>query len=174
MQVSQLDLYTPTDVKLIRDKLLKEQQGKCKLSGISIIAEGRTAVLDHEHYHPEQFVRGVLEREINAYVGAVENAYKRHLSYWATIPLPELLKLIAIYLEASKHTPERVIRHPAWIRKLTTKFNKLNAQDQNAVLEKFIVTTGKNPAERKKLWNKVVKDKNFGYNLLSDYISQFI
>ena len=156
------DLYTATDVKKVREILLEEQGGKCAVLGIDIKAAGRTAVLDHAH-DEEQYVRGVLERELNAFVGAAENAYRRHLGYWLPTPLPDVLRAVAAYLERPDDTR---YRHNGWIRRLTTKFNKLPAAKQNLVLQSLCGKQGSNPAARKKLWSTVVKDRNLGYNTI--------
>lgn len=156
------DLYTATDLKKVRELLLEDQGGKCAILGIDIKAEGRTAVLDHAH-DEEQYVRGVLEREINAFVGATENAYRRHLGYWLPTPLPDVLRAVAAYLERPSDTR---YRHNGWIRKLRVKFNKLSSSKQNLVLQSLCGKQGSNPAARKKLWSAIVKDRNLGYNTI--------
>ena len=163
-------LYTPSDVKRVRDSLLKEQGGKCAILGD--IPEGRTVALDHNHFHQEQLVRAVLEREINAYCGIAENAYRRHLAYWVNEPIWVILRKVADYLEYHKDSPEKRYRHPAWRTKIRTAFNKLNAEHQNIVLESLLGKTGKNPAHRKKLFSEVTSDRKLCYTTIFQSIQQ--
>jgi hypothetical protein len=165
------DLYTPTDIKKVRDLLLKEQGNKCAILGI--VPKDRTFVLDHVH-NDEQLVRAVLEREINAYVGACENAYKRHLAYWLPTPLPDVLRAAAAYLERSEATPDTRWRHTGWIKKIQTKFNKLTAAQQNLVLQLLDRPNGKNPAERKKYFLAAVKSKAYGYDIIRNIINTVV
>lgn len=165
MQVK--DLYTPKDIKDTRDKLLKEQQGRCAILGE--VPDGRTFVLDHIH-DDEQLVRAVLEREINAFTGAAENAYKRHLSYWLPIPLPDVLRAVADYLERHKGIP---VRHNGWIKKAKTQFNKLNSREQQDVLVKLGYTKPtKNIIDRRKVFAKLVLDRTLGFDVIMQTLNQ--
>ncbi len=162
------DLYTPTEVKNIRESLLKEQDNKCLILGIDI-KPSRTAVLDHRH-DDEQLVRGVIEREVNAMCGAAEGAYKRHLKYWCDIPLPSILRCIADYLENT--ATENRYRHPKWQAKVKTKFNTLNSKQQDAVLIELGSSQGKNLKERKELFNKIVLDRSKGFEYITKMINK--
>ncbi len=163
-----IDLYTPADVAKVRAILLKEQGGKCLVLGE--IPKDRTFVLDHAH-DEEQLVRGVLERELNAVVGVIENAYKRHLRYWLPTPLPDVLRRIAGYLEASGGV-SKGYRHTGWIKKLQTKFNTLKSTQQDNVLVALGQHKGKNLVERKKLFLKAIKTKQFGYDIIRSIINE--
>lgn len=164
------DLFTPTDVAKVRAILLKEQEGKCAGLGI-IIPKDRTAVLDHDHFVDDQFVRGVLERECNAFLGQTENAHRRFLSYWLPTPLPDVLRSLADYLERCKHTPDTRWRHPSWRLKLKTKFNKLKTAQQDSVLDSLGCTKRcTNATARKKEFDKVLKNRLLGYNLIINTI----
>lgn len=161
-----VDLYTATDVAKVRELLLREQGGKCAILSIPIKGSNRTPVLDHKH-DDEQLVRAVLERETNAFVGVIENAYKRFLGYWLTLPLPEVLNRTAAYLERFEGTPDRRYRHPHWQKKLQTKFNALTSKQKDYVLSELgHLSKCKNDTERKKVFTKVLKIKDLGYNTI--------
>ena len=53
-----------------------------------------------------------------------------------------------------------------------TRFNKLNAQQQNNVLIALGSTKGANPKLRKELFGKVVLDRNLGYNVIVETIEK--
>lgn len=161
------DLYTVSDVKKIREKLLDEQDGKCAILGIQISPE-RRPVLDHSH-NDEQFVRGVLEREVNAFLGVTENAYKRFLGYWCSTTLPDVLRACASYLERPIDTR---YRHPDHLKKLKTKFNALTAKQMKQVLQHFNKPEGNNLVERKKIFNEIVLDKSQSYDIIRNVINQ--
>lgn len=155
------DLYTANDVKKIREKMLDEQDGKCAILGIQIRPE-RTPVLDHQH-DDEQFVRGVLEREANAFTGVLENAYRRFLGYWCSIPLPDVLRACASYLERPSDSR---YRHPDHLKKLKTKFNSLSAKQMKQVLEALGKSDGKNLVDRKKIFANIILDRSLGYECI--------
>lgn len=62
------------DIKPLREQFLQEQQGLCALCH-EHIAEGE-AVLDH--HHKSGYLRSVLHRGCNAYIGALENNMARN------------------------------------------------------------------------------------------------
>lgn len=165
-----VDLYTTTDLAKVREILLKEQDGQCAALGVQI-RPNRTPVLDHKH-DDEQLVRAVLEREGNAFVGVLETAYKRFLSYWLDLPLHEVLRRTADFLERSETAPETRWRHNGWMAKLKTKFNKLTAQQMDSVLLSLGSTKGKNLAERKKLFAKQVLRRDLGYTKILEAIQR--
>lgn len=161
-----IDLYTQKDINNVREILLAEQDNKCACLGINILPK-RTPVLDHKH-DDDQLVRSVLEREVNAMLGVVENAHKRFLGYWLPMELPEVLRRMADYVEASGDTSKETRwRHPGWLAKLYTKFCKLSASDQNLVLESLHYQTGSNSETRKKIFHAALRDKNLGYTRIS-------
>lgn len=162
------DLYTASDIKRVREFLLAEQNNKCAALGIPIKPD-RTPVLDHRH-DDEQLVRGVLEREVNAFTGVIENAHKRYLRYWLPTPLPDVLRSVASYLERSEGIPDRRFRHNHWIKKLQTKFNALSSKQQDKVLLQLGSSPGKNLVDRKAKFAKVVLDRSLGYDTISQVI----
>ena len=74
-----------SQIKEIRNKILKEQNYICPLCGKEIREED--AVLDHQHMRKSDkiglngngLVRGVLHRTCNAVEGKIENSIKRYL-----------------------------------------------------------------------------------------------
>lgn len=161
------DLYTAKDVKEACKLLLVEQNGKCACLGINILPD-RTPVTDHKH-DAENMVRGVLERECNAMLGVTENAYKRFFSYWSTIPLPEVLRRMAFYLERSE---DRRHRHPAWIKHCKVQFNKLKSAQQDSVLTELGYDAGTNLKDRKAKFAKLVLDRSLGYVTITTKIRE--
>lgn len=159
------DLYTPEGVKKARDFLLNEQNNKCACLGIDILPS-RKPVLDHKH-DDQQFVRGVLERETNAMLGVIENGHKRFFSYWSTLPLPEILRRMADYLERPEDTR---FRHPGWLKKLSSAFTKLNAYQQGTVLQSLGYAYGKNAVDRKVIFRKASLDRELGYDTIRSAI----
>lgn len=160
------DLFTPNDVKRVREYLLKEQGGNCAILKAPI-PKGRTACLDHNHFADDQFVRGVIERELNAFVGVSENAHRRFLRYWLPTPLPDVLRLVADYLEASERNPDKRWRHPMYKKKLQTKFNALTTKGRNLVLEYLGYSAScSNDTARKKAFEKLLKDRSLGYEII--------
>lgn len=150
-------LYTSKDVKEVREKLLEEQDGLDLITMLPI-PEGQ-AVCDHNH--KTQYVRGILHRQSNVILGKMENAFDRYVKYWYNGTLSTFLRQCANYLE--RKDDHRYI-HPGWIKKVNTSFNKLNASEQNKILRSLDSESGTNPANRKKLFNQVIKSKKFTFD----------
>lgn len=166
-----LDLYSASDIQQVRQLLAKEQGNRDMLTGTSL--EGRRAVLDHNH-DDEQLVRGVLSHEVNAFIGKVENAYKRHIKYWLDMPLEELLDLSSKFIHKTKHYPDYRFRHNGWIKKIKTKFNNLNAKQKQEVLAKLGLSTGNNDLVRKKLFADCIKSKKYTFEQLRNIIKNTV
>ena len=84
---------TQAAVKGYREAKLKEQGGRCALTGYTISAA--EAVLDHDH--ATGHVRGVLHRGVNALLGKCENNYRR---YGVSLPmLRAMAPAMAAYIE---------------------------------------------------------------------------
>jgi hypothetical protein len=64
-----------SEIKSIRDKLLKQQGGMDPITGLIIT----DPVLDHDH--DSGYVRCVLQREVNSFEGKVWNSYKRFIRH---------------------------------------------------------------------------------------------
>lgn len=157
-------LYTPTDIKKVRELLIQCQKG---IDPILNETFSEVPVLDHDH--DTQHVRAVLNRNTNAFEGLVFNAYKRCLKWMTDKPLPEILRELAIYLEQDySHNPY----HSGWLSKVKTEFNKLKEGDKDKVLIALGSKAGKNGIERKKLFSKVILNKELGYTLILSTIKQ--
>jgi Recombination endonuclease VII len=153
------DLYTPDDIKKVRQVLLKEQNNKCLLTGIPITMSDSHC--DHAH-DSEQLVRGALHRHANLTLGKLEGLWLRYLSFWYPHDLPTFLRQAACYLERPKDTRWR---HNGWLKKLQTKFNALTTKQRATVLELLGCTVScSNDTQRKKEFAKLLKDRSLGYN----------
>ncbi len=159
------DLNTVKDVKEVREKLLKEQQGLDAITGLEI-PTGK-AVLDH--CHKTGFVRAVLHRQSNAVLGKIENLWTRYLSYWYTGSLSTFLRQCADYID-KKH-PEDYM-HPAWKKKVLTEFNKLTASAKDKVLQALEQEKCSNNASRVKAMKELIKDKTYSSSKLFQTIKE--
>lgn len=146
------DLYNPEDVKKAREILKKQQSNLCAITRLEL----SRGVMDHSH-DDQQLCRGVIESTMNVFVGVIERGYLRYIRHWCKIPLPDLLRMVADYLENSKHKDD--YRHPKWTKKVTTEFNKLTSAQRTVVLAAFTDELGKNDAERKKIFKKLLTKK---------------
>lgn len=161
------DLYNTKDTTRVRELLLKEQEGNCACTGLEI--PPKTACLDHVHNN-ECFVRGVLHRQVNSYIGKCENNYVRMIKWWYPGNISDLLREIADYLEETESKSE--YRHPAWIKALKVSFNKLSASQMKQVLKYFNKPEGTNLTERKKLFNEIILTRDYGYGIIRNVINQ--
>ncbi len=159
-----LDIYTPSDLKKVRELLLIEQEGKDLLTGLEI-PQGK-AVTDHRH-DTECLVRGVLHRNCNSALGRIENTFLRDLSWWYPHSISEFLRLAAVYLEKGE---DKRYRHNSFIKHLKVQFNKLTAKQQNQVLTVLGSTEGVNIKNRKELFAKVVLQRELGYDKIRSVI----
>lgn len=155
-----IDLYNTADVKKVREYLTKEQNNKCLVTDLDIPVKQH--VLDHNH-DDTQLVRGVLHRQVNAFLGKSENAYVRLINWWYPKDLPSLMRECADYLERE---PDTRYRHNGWLKKINTKFNKLKESDKDKVLLLINAGAAKNSIERKKLFQKALLTKEHSYATL--------
>ena len=155
-KVDTRDLYTTKDIAAVRALLTKEQNGVSKLTGLPL----DSAVLDHKH-DIEQFVRAVINSKENVALGAIENLYVRYVKYWFNGTYSDFLRQVAIYLEEPE---DKRFRHNGWMSKVKVEFNKLSEGNKDKVLIELGQKVGKNQAERKKLFSKVILNKELGYN----------
>ena len=158
-------LYTPKDVQRVREKLLTEQCGVDKLTGLEI--PPKQAVTDHNHQ--TQYVRGILHRQSNAVLGKIENLWTRYLSYWYPGSLSDFLRQAAYYIE-QPDDPRYI--HPGWIKKSQTLFNSLPEAGKKAVLSQMKQDQGSNGTERKKLFQKAILTKEFTFEYIQAIIKK--
>ena len=159
------DLYTTNDIKRIRELILKEQDGFCAVTGLKI--PDKQSVTDHAH-DDEQLVRGILHRQINAWIGKAENAHTRLIKWWYPNDLPTLMRLCADYLEKE---PTKY-RHNNWIKKIQTKFNQLSESQKKVVLKVLEQPEGSNSTQRKALFKKAVLSRKYTFDYLKDLINR--
>ena len=156
-------LYTAAEIKRQRDLMVKQQGG---IDPILNEPFKEVAVLDHDH--TTQHCRAALNRNTNAFEGLVFNAYKRCLQWLTDVPLPEVLRNLAIYLE-NDYTDNPY--HVGWLKRAKTDFNKLKSAQQDAVLIALGTTAGTNLASRKALFAKVILDRTLGYDTIKTVIN---
>lgn len=160
-----IDLYNTADVKKVREQLIKEQDGLCAITGIPTASNN--FALDHKH-DEEQLVRGAAHKQANAALGKLENLAVRYL-YWYPEGLPQFLRVCADYIERE---PDRRWRHPGWIKKAGTSFNKLKEAHKDIVLVALGQTKGKNATERKKLFQRAVLTREYSYDTIRALIQE--
>lgn len=156
-------LYSTLDVKEERDRLMKKQHGVDPILKQPFI---ETVCLDHSH--ETQHCRAALNRNSNAFEGLVVNAHKRCLQWLTDVPLPEILRNLANYLEQdySKNP-----YHPAWLKRVTIDFKGLTAAQQAKVLRELGATAGSNATERLKLFKAKTLDRSLGYVTIRNTIN---
>lgn len=158
------DLYTPADVKRVRDLLIREQDRLCGITGVPTALSDYH--LDHRH-DDQQYVRSAAHKQANMALGKLENLAVRYL-YWYPHGLPDFLRKCADYLEKPA---DKRWRHPGWMKKITTLFNKLPTKSQDNVLQYLLQTKGNNSEERKKLFKKALLSKDFNFDQVKALIA---
>lgn len=149
-------LTTTKDVKNTRENMLESQRNQDALTGLTLELKG--SVLDHDH--KSQRVRGVIDRQVNAYLGRIENQFLRHMSWWYPQGLPTFLRQAAYYLEQDySHNPY----HPGWIKRCMIEFRKLNGTQQKKLLKAFFVEDAPNSTGRQKNFEKLLKSRAVTY-----------
>ena len=93
-----------SEIKIVREQLLKEQDNRCALSGIKLTND--RAVLDHAHGDGK--IRKVLDRGVNALLGKIENGL---LMNGITL---EMLENICLNLVDYIKNSEQEILHPTY------------------------------------------------------------
>lgn len=89
------------EIKPLREQFLKEQMGLCALCREPVMAE--EAVLDH--CHKTGYLRSVLHRGCNCYIGSMENNLARNKI------TPERLTMILANFQTYKHQTKPIL-HP--------------------------------------------------------------
>lgn len=120
-----------TDVQTLRTFLLKKQNGLCAIRGLPI----KSAVLDHQHEKGLKGtgnIRGVIDRDINIFLGKLENNCKRFNI--SLEDLPTVLRQLADYIDKGDYINEdgHTFRHPSEKPKEKTvsksNYNRLKKQ----------------------------------------------
>jgi hypothetical protein len=159
------DLYTPKDVKEVRELLLKEQYGIDVLTNTPVLPN--QGCLDHSH--DNLFVRAVLNRQTNAALGKLEGIYTRYLRHWYDGTLSDFLRGAAAYLE---RPVDKRWRHPHFLRKLKTSFNKLSEKDKGKVLAALGKHDGGNSTQRKKIFASLIMQRELGFTTIDNLIKE--
>lgn len=160
-----IDLYNSKDKQVVRELLTKEQNNLCAITGLPI--EPKQHILEHAH-DDQMLIRGVTSRQANSALGVIERVWTRYLKWWYSGTLSDFLRQCANYLEKPHDTRWR---HDMWIKKANTAFNKLNESNKDKVLVALGCDKCKNGAERKKAFQTAILTKQFGYDILLNFIN---
>lgn len=157
-------LYTPSEIKAFKESQVKKQNGIDPILGI----EFPKGSICQDHDHSSQHCRAALHLQTNAWEGKVVNAYTRCLKWLTDVPLPTLLRNLADYLEVDySNNPY----HPNWSKQVKTMFNFLNASQMKQVLQHFNKEDGKNATERKKIFQEIVLNRAYNYDMIRTVIN---
>jgi len=157
-------LYTPAEIKAFKESQVKKQKGIDPITG-----EPFKEVSVMDHCHTTQHCRGALNRNSNAFEGLVSNAYTRCLKWLTDVPLPDILRNLANYLEVDySNNPY----HSGFMKRVKTDFAKLPSKQQDQVLTTLGSPVGKNSKERKELFQKIVLDRSKGFEYIRDVINK--
>ena len=162
------DLYSTSDIKQVREQLIKEQQGSCAMTGYK--ASPKDFHLDHKH-DQQQHVRAALYKQANMALGKVENLWTRYLSYWYEGNLQQFLRQTADYLDKTEKQHPRW-RHTGWMQKARTAYNTLKEQDKEKVLAKLcersktLYEPSVNGKERKQKFDRLLLDRSLGFSVI--------
>lgn len=158
-------LTSQKDVKDYRGVLLSEQNGLDAILG-ELIREGKSC-LDHDH--SSQRCRGILDRNVNAWLGRLENSFVREMKWLTDKDLPTCLELAAAYLRKdSTNNPF----HPGFIKKATIEFSKLTAKQKKSVLEVLGLEDASNDKLRKATFKKKIQKGEYSFTQLKEIIEK--
>lgn len=161
--MSKIHLYNSKDKSEVRKKLYDEQGGIDKLTGLPL--EYKDSVLDHSH--ETHYVRYVIHRQSNAFLGKLENNFNRMIKWWYNGTLPDLLRKCADYLELLHDS--RYL-HDGWLKSCQTKFNALNEKQKSQVLKNMAIEDGANGKQRKELFRKGLLSRRFTLTQIEDIL----
>lgn len=158
-------LFTAAEVKKFKEEQIAKQKG------IDPILQQPfpNGTICQDHSHSTQHCRGALHLQTNAFEGKVINAYTRCLKWLTDVPLPALLRNLAIYLEQDFSSNPY---HTGWQKSVRTEFNKLNAKQMDEVLVSLGSSKGNNSTSRKQLFSKLVLDRSLGYDTILSVINK--
>ena len=140
----------------IKDYRQENRPDYCPISGVTMT----NPALDHDH--ETGMVRGVIDGEVNAFLGRIENAFMRLSHPVRQKALPEMLRGIASFLEQEQTN----VLHPKGAVDLAKRFERKTKAEQDAILaqlnaEVLDIQACKNSKERTKLYSKMVKSNKW-------------
>ena len=143
-------------MKYITASGLNEYRKNNKSSSCDILSiTNYKAVVDHDHTTGK--IRGVISSEGNVLLGKIENCFKSRCSK-CIVPLPEVLRCIADYLEKPQGP-----YHPLGVRQLRKRFVRMNKKDQIKILleeyDKKTIDMCKYSVERSKLYREKLTER---------------
>jgi len=109
----------------VKDYRNEHRPDYCPISGVTMT----DSALDHNH--ATGMVRGVIDRQANAFMGRIESAYKRLSLEVRQKPLPEMLRAVASFLEQ----PDTDVLHPVGARDNIKRFRNSSKDKQLELLE---------------------------------------
>ena len=112
-------------------------------------------VVDHDHQ--TGFIRGVISRQANTFLGKIENCYLRLCKVDKEF-LPVTLEATASYLENARTN----MMHPKGAKQLANRFLRMKKAEQEQRLfelkaEKSVVQSCTNAKERTKIYSSIIK-----------------
>jgi hypothetical protein len=141
----------------VKDYRNEHRPDYCPISGVTMT----NPALDHNH--DTGMVRGAIDGETNAFVGRIENAYKRLSLDVRQKPLPEMLRAVANFLDQS----DTDVLHPVGARDNIKRFRNSPKDKQLELLEglrevgmidrETDILAPKNSEERTDLFSKAIK-----------------
>lgn len=143
------------DVAKLRSKWLKKQGNRDALLGLST----NFPTLDHDHI--TGYCRGVLDRDVNQFLGKVESAYKRFLRHKTSISLPNILRSTADYLLDNKSTQE--IIHPKDVSLKVKRFSRFNLAKQRLTLTTLGLQSTLNKKENVGIYKKYLNTHTYKF-----------
>lgn len=158
-------LYSPSEVKQVRQDILSNQSGLDALTGLPIPTGND--VLDHDHQ--SQMVRGVLHRQTNIALGRIENMFIRDLRWWYPGTLSDFLKDCSVYLSSEP----LMYYHPGWIKRVQTDFNSLTAKQKELALDALGYCGNlPNDLKRKAKFKEILLTKLYDYPTIKSVIHE--
>jgi hypothetical protein len=145
-------------LRILKTKELKEyRENKIPKHGVYIdpIVFEQTNNLVVDHDHKTGFIREVIDREINQYIGKCEQNFVRFIHWkFPSITLPNLLRNIANYLDKDyTNNPY----HPNHAKKMQNKFKVLRKEMQDQILQNAGIEAQKTKELNLKEYKKIIK-----------------
>lgn len=133
----ELKEITQKEFKELRYEQWRKQWCECPILKQKILY--KDAVFDHKHKtkleklgeNGKGCLRGVIHFQANSFEGKVTNSFKRYGLHKFNIPLPEMLRNLADYVENPPMKPEYI--HP----KERPKAKKLGKRDFNRIIKYY-------------------------------------